>query len=62
MVSEQAKSLAQTIRDANKLPGYPRSINQEKLLNPGLNLRPRMSAQDRRGVETQRLAVFLQLT
>lgn len=55
--TEQAKSLAQTIRDANKLPGYPRSINQEKLLNPGLNLRSRMSAQDQRGVETQRLAV-----
>ena len=55
--TEQAKSLAQTIRDANKLPGYPRSINQEKLLNPGLNLRPGMSAQDQRGVETQRLAV-----
>ena len=44
--TEQAKSLAQTIRDANKLPSYPRSINQEKLLNPGLNLRSRMSAQD----------------
>jgi len=55
--TEQAKSLAQTIRDANVLPGYPRSMNQEKLLNPGLNLRSRMSAQDRRGVETQRLAV-----
>ena len=55
--TEQAKSLAQTIRDANILPGYPRNTNEEKLLNPGLNLRSRMSAQDRRGVETQRLAV-----
>ena len=55
--TEQAKNLAQTIRDANVLPGYTRSINEEKLLNPGLNLRSRMSAQDRRGVETQRLAV-----
>ena len=55
--TEQAKSLAQTIRDANILPGYPRNTNGEKLLNPGLNLRSRMSTQDRRGVETQRLAV-----
>jgi hypothetical protein len=55
--TDQAKSLAQTIRDANTLPTYPRSLREEKLLNPGLNLRSRMSAQDRGGVETQRLAV-----
>ena len=38
---------------------YPVILVQSirKLLNPGLNLRPRMSAQDQRGVETQRLAV-----
>lgn len=55
--TKQAKSLAQTIRDANALPRYSRNTNEEKLLNPGLNLQSRMSVQDRIGVETQRLAV-----
>jgi len=55
--TDQAKSLAQTIRDANSLPVYERNTNGEKLFNPGLNLNSRMTAQDRRGVETQRLAV-----
>jgi DNA polymerase III delta prime subunit len=55
--TEQAKSLAQTIRDANTLPGYSRATNGVKLLNPGLNLRSQMSFQDRKGVETQQLAV-----
>ncbi len=55
--TEQAKNLAQTIRDANILPVYSQNNNGEKLLNPGLNLKSRMPAQDRKGVETQRLAV-----
>ena len=55
--TDQAKSLAHTIRDANKLPSYGQSVNGEQLFNPGLNLKSRMNNRDRVGVETQRKAV-----
>jgi hypothetical protein len=53
----QAKNLAHTIRDANKLPSYSQSDSGMTLLNPGLNLKSRMTTLDRSGVETQRKAV-----
>ena len=60
--TEQAKSLAHTIRDANKLPSYNQSDTGANLLNPGLNLKSRMKALDKNGVETQRKAVFTGLS
>lgn len=60
--TEQAKSLAHTIRDANKLPNYNQSDTGVTLLNPGLNLKSRMKASDKNGVETQRKAVFTGLS
>ena len=60
--TEQAKSLAHTIRDANELPIYNQSDTGIKLLNPGLNLKSRMNALDRSGVEIQRKAVFTGLS
>jgi len=60
--TEQAKSLAHTIRDANKLPSYNQSDTGTNLLNPGLNLKSRMKALDKNGVETQRKAVFTGLS
>jgi len=56
--TEQAKNLAYTIRDANRLPSYQISDNGKALLNPGLNLHSTMSELDRRGVETQRKSVI----
>ena len=56
--TEQAKSLAHTIRDANKLPIYSQSNTVAKLLNPGLNLSAGMNSLDRSGVEMQRKAVW----
>ena len=58
----QAKSLAHTIRDANKLPSYNQSDTGTNLLNPGLNFKSRMKALDKNGVETQRKAVFTGLS
>ena len=55
--TDQAKNLAHTIRDANKLPSYSQSDSGVTLLNPGLNLKSRMTTLDRSGVETQRKAV-----
>ena len=55
--TEQAKSLAYTIRDPNKLPSYNQSDSGAKLLNSGLNLKSTMKALDRSGVQTQRKAV-----
>jgi len=60
--TEQAKSLAHTIRDANKLPSYNQSDTGANLLNPGLNLKPRMKVLDKNGVENQRKAVFTGLS
>ncbi len=60
--TEQAKSLAHTIRDANKLPSYNQSDTGANLLNPGLNLKSRMKALDKNGVENQRKAVFTGLS
>ena len=60
--TEQAKSLAHTIRDANKLPSYNQSDTGTNLMNPGLNLKSRMKALDKNGVETQRKAVFTGLS
>ena len=60
--TEQAKSLAHTIRDANRLPSYNQSDTGANLLNPGLNLKSRMKALDKNGVETQRKAVFTGLS
>jgi len=60
--TEQAKSLAHTIRDANKLPSYNQSDTGVTLLNPGLNLKSRMRALDKGGVEIQRKAVFTGLS
>jgi len=56
-VTEQAKSLAHTIRDANQLPTYDQSDLGAAFLNPGLNLRPGMNHLDYSGVEMQRKAV-----
>jgi len=53
----QAKNLAHTIRDANKLPSYSQSDSGVTLLNPGLNFKSRMTDLDRSGVDTQRKAV-----
>ena len=58
----QAKSLAHTIRDANKLPSYNQSDTGANLFNPGLNLKSRMNALDKNGIETQRKAVFTGLS
>jgi len=58
----QAKNLAHTIRDANKLPSYSQSDSGVTLLNPGLNFKSRMTTSDRSGVETQRKAVTTGLT
>ena len=60
--TEQARSLAHTIRDANELPSYNQYDTGVNLLNPGLNLKSRMNALDRSGVEIQRKAVFTGLT
>mgnify|MGYP001275994479 CR=1 FL=1 len=60
--TEQAKSLAHTIRDANRLPSYNQSDTGANLLNPGLNLKSRMKALDKNGVESQRKAVFTGLS
>jgi len=60
--TEQAKSLAHTIRDANKLPSYNQSDTGANLLNPGLNLKSRMKVLDKNGVENQRKAVFTGLS
>ena len=60
--TEQAESLAHTIRDANELPSYNQSDTGATLLNPGLNLKSRMKALDKSGVETQRKAVFTGLS
>jgi len=58
----QAKSLAHTIRDANKLPSYNQSDTGATLLNPGLNFKSRMKVLDKSGVETQRKSVFTGLS
>jgi SpoVK/Ycf46/Vps4 family AAA+-type ATPase len=55
--TEQAKNLAYTIQDPNKLPSYNQSDSGAKLLNSGLNLKSTMKALDRSGVQTQRKAV-----
>ena len=55
--TEQAKNLAHTIQDPNKLPSYNQSDSGATLLNPGLNLKSGMNPLDRSGVETQRKAV-----
>ena len=60
--TEQAKNLAHTIRDANKLPTYRISDTGETLLNPGLNLQSTKSGLDRSGVETQRKSVMTGLS
>ena len=60
--TDQARSLAHTIRDANELPSYNQSDTGIKLLNPGLNPKSRMKSLDRNGVETQRKAVFTGLS
>jgi len=56
--TEQAKNLAYTIRDANKLPNYQIRDKRKILMNPGLNLQSSMSELDYRGVETQRKSVI----
>jgi len=60
--TEQAQSLAHTIRDANELPRYNQADTGATLLNPGLNLKFRMKALDKSGVEMQRKAVFTGLS
>ena len=55
--TEQAKNLANTIRDADLLPAYARPERGEQLFNPGLNLKQGMDEIDSAGIKTQRKAV-----